>query len=278
MACKHKTAGKTTKGDATVMSKIRLYLALTPFTLASVFVWSLPASAQEESVRATVVTVTAGKPTEFRFKLSTTAIKSRTVTFKVANTGSLPHDFKVCASPTGGTANTCTGKATKLVTPGSSATLTVTFAKSGTYEYLCTVSGHAAAGMKGNLRVALAGAATTTASYTAKLNASQERPRPHATRASASGTFTATLSGKTLKWKLTFTHLTGAATAAHIHLGAKGRSGAILVPLCGPCKSPKSGTVKISATTIKAMANGKTYVNVHTKKNPAGEIRGQLGH
>ena len=259
------------------MNKIR-YLALAPFALASVFVWSLPASARQESVRATVVTVAAGKPTEFSFKLSTTTIKSGTVTFKVTNNGSLPHDFKVCARPTGGIADTCSGKATKLLTPGSSATLTVTFAKSGTYEYLCTVSGHAAAGMKGSLKVALPGSATTRTSYTAKLNASQERPRPLAVRASASGTFTATLSGKTLTWKLTFAHLTGAATAAHIHLGAKGKSGAVLVPLCGPCKSPTRGTVKISVTTIKAMANGKAYVNVHTKKNPAGEIRGQLHH
>ena len=113
------------------MNKIR-YLALAPFTLASVLVWSLPASAREESARATVVTVAAGKPTEFRFKLSTTTIKSGTVTFKVTNNGSLPHDFKVCARPTAGTADTCSGKATKLLTPGSSATLTVTFAKSGT--------------------------------------------------------------------------------------------------------------------------------------------------
>jgi uncharacterized cupredoxin-like copper-binding protein len=30
----------------------------------------------------------------------------------------------------------------------------VTFSKAGTYPYLCTVPGHAAAGMKGVLRVA----------------------------------------------------------------------------------------------------------------------------
>ena len=257
------------------MGKI-CHRALVPFAVAGVFVSSLPASAQKGSVRATVVTVVAGKPSEFRFKLSTTTIKSGTVAFKVTNNGSLPHDFKVCARPTGGTADTCTGKVTKLLSPGSSATLMVTFAKSGTYEYLCTVSGHAAAGMKGDVRVVFTGAAATTTRYTAKLNVSQERPRPRATRASASGTFAATLTGKTLKWRLAFARLTGAATAAHIHLGAKGKSGAVLVPLCGPCKSPVSGTVKASAATIKAMARGITYVNVHTTKNPAGEIRGQI--
>ena len=258
------------------MGKIR-YIGVVLFAVTSVCVYSFPANAQEMTVRATVVTVVAGKPSEFGFKLSTTTVKSGTVTFKVTNDGILPHDFKVCASPTGGAADTCTGKVTKLITPGSSATLTVTFAKPGIYEYLCTVSGHAAAGMRGDLKVVPAGAAATT-NYTAKLNASQERPLPKATRTTASGTFTATLSGNTLTWKLTFAHLTGAATAAHIHLGAKGKSGAVLVPLCGPCKPQTSGTAKVTAATINAMAGGKTYVNVHTKKNPNGAIRGQLGH
>jgi nitrite reductase (NO-forming) len=76
------------------------------------------------------------------------------VTFRLTNGGSLPHDFKVCASAKGGTANSCTGKVTKLVSPGRSTTLTYTFKARGTYEYLCTVPGHAAAGMKGDLRVA----------------------------------------------------------------------------------------------------------------------------
>lgn len=71
----------------------------------------------------------------------------------MTNGGSLSHEFKTCASAKGGTANACTGKATKLVDPGASATLTYTFKTKGSYEYLCTVPGHAAAGMKGDLKV-----------------------------------------------------------------------------------------------------------------------------
>lgn len=257
--------------------KTSRYLGFGLVAVAGLSLSSLPASGQGVSVRATVVTVDAGKPTEFAFKLSTTRIKSGKVTFKVTNKGNILHDFKVCASPNVGNGDSCTGSVTKMLTPGSSATLSVTFAKSGSYEFLCTVPGHAAAGMKGRLIVAPAGTAATTMKYTAKLNVAQEQPRPKGTRASASGIFTATLSGNKLKWKLTFGHLTGAATAAHIHLGARGKSGAVLVPLCGPCKLQTTGTAKITAATIKAMAGGKTYVNVHTKKNPNGEIRGQLG-
>jgi hypothetical protein len=36
--------------------------------------------------------------------------------------------------------------------------------------------------------------------------------------------------------------LTGPANAAHIHIAAKGKSGAIVVPLCGPCTSGVTGT------------------------------------
>ena len=76
------------------------------------------------------------------------------MTFKLTDKGVLPHDVKICSSPKGGTANTCIGKNTPTISPGGSATLKVTFAKAGTYEYLCTVPGHATAGMKGDLKVA----------------------------------------------------------------------------------------------------------------------------
>lgn len=112
--------------------------------------------------------------------------------------------------------------------------------------------------------------------WSAKLTAAQEIPKQVVKNTAGSGSFTATLTGTKLKFKLTFSKLTGPATAAHIHLGAMGVSGNVLVPLCTPCKSPVSGTVTISAAIKKDFTKHLLYVNVHTAKNPNGEIRGQL--
>jgi CHRD domain len=98
----------------------------------------------------------------------------------------------------------------------------------------------------------------------------------HATASHGKGTFTGDITGRKLKFTLKFSGLTGPAAAAHIHMGAKGVSGPVVVPLCGPCKSPLSKTVSLSASVITAIKKGKAYVNVHTAKYPAGEIRGQL--
>ena len=103
--------------------------------------------------KPTTVNVTAGKPSEFRFALSKKVLPHGTVIFRLKNGGAIPHDLKICASPKGGHANSCKGKVTKLIVPAQSTTLTYTFKTKGTYEYLCTVPGHAAAGMKGDLRV-----------------------------------------------------------------------------------------------------------------------------
>jgi len=113
----------------------------------------MSASAGREAARATVVTVTAGKPSTFAFTLSTKSVKTGNVTFKVTNKGTITHTFKVCSSSKGGSANSCAGKVTPSIAPGKSASLTVGFTKAGTYEYLCTVPGHAAGGMKGDLKV-----------------------------------------------------------------------------------------------------------------------------
>jgi uncharacterized cupredoxin-like copper-binding protein len=116
--------------------------------------WALPAFAHSAKAAGTTVSVVAGKPSEFGFKLSTKTIPATgSVTFKLTNSGALPHDLKVCSSDKGGSADTCTGTSTATISPGSSATLVVNFKTKGTYEYLCTVPGHAAAGMKGDLTV-----------------------------------------------------------------------------------------------------------------------------
>jgi hypothetical protein len=113
--------------------------------------------------------------------------------------------------------------------------------------------------------------------WSAKLTAAQEIPKQAVKTPAAHGAFTAALHGKKLTWKLTFSKLSGPASAAHIHMGAMGKEGGVVVALCGPCKSGASGTATLSAAVLKAFPKHLLYVNVHTTKNPAGEIRGQLG-
>ena len=101
---------------------------------------SVSAFGGSSAASATTVTVTAGKPSELKFTLSKKTIAKGVTTFKVTNKGALPHDFKIA------------GKKTARLAGGKTATLKVTL-KAGKFAYLCTVPGHAAAGMKGTLTV-----------------------------------------------------------------------------------------------------------------------------
>jgi uncharacterized cupredoxin-like copper-binding protein len=74
---------------------------------------------------------------EFKFVLSKKSAKRGVVVFRVTNVGAVKHDFKI------------SGRKTRLLSHGQSATLRVTFLRKGHYSYECTVAGHAAAGMKG---------------------------------------------------------------------------------------------------------------------------------
>ncbi len=59
-------------------------------------------------------------------------------------------------------------------------------------------------------------------------------------------------------------------------MGIRGKIGPVLITLCGPCTSPVSGTSTVTAAEIKDLRARSMYVNVHTAKNPNGEIRGQI--
>jgi len=122
---------------------------------------------------------------------------------------------------------------------------------------------------------ALAASAAST-HLKATLNVAQEVPKPSVKAPGGTGTFTATLTGTKLTWKLTFKGLSGKAVAAHIHLGKPGKAGGVAVSLCGPCASGVSGKATLSSAQKKAILGGGTYVNVHTAKNAGGEIRGQI--
>ena len=111
----------------------------------------------------------------------------------------------------------------------------------------------------------------------AKLSVGAEVPKARGARRAAgafSGSVTLKGSAARLTWRLSFSRLSGNALAAHIHLGRPGKPGPIAIPLCAPCKSPANGS--FSGKIPSALLRGGTYVNVHTKKNPNGEIRGQL--
>lgn len=121
--------------------------------------------------------------------------------------------------------------------------------------------------------------AATTHKVAATLTPGADVPRPkgagHA-KGSFVGSYVVTKTGAVLKATLTYSGLTGPALQAHIHTGKVGVSGNVIVPLCGPCTSGKTGTYTISKSVVKALESGNTYVNVHTAKNLAGEIRGQI--
>jgi hypothetical protein len=136
------------------------------------------------------------------------------------------------------------------------------------------VNVHTPTNPAGEIRAQLGSLATVRAT----LNAGQETPKPKGAR--GSGRFTATFvktgSTATVTWRLTFSKLTGRAVAAHIHVGRRGVAGPVAVALCGPCRTGASGRATVSGATLTALESGRAYVNVHTPRNPAGEIRGQI--
>jgi uncharacterized cupredoxin-like copper-binding protein len=100
------------------------------------------ASARTDSPARAATTAISVRGKEFSFRLSKTSIpKPETVTFSFHNVGTMAHDFAIG------------GKKTRLIGPGKTATLAVTFHKKGRFPYLCTVPGHAEAGMKGAFTV-----------------------------------------------------------------------------------------------------------------------------
>jgi hypothetical protein len=129
--------------------------------------------------------------------------------------------------------------------------------------------------------LALAAPQKGTYNLTANLRSRFEVPKPTGVPNGAVGLFT----GKAvelendqarLSWRLAFSKLSGPAAAAHIHLGKPGKAGGVILALCGPCKNGQRGAATITHAQLRMIRTGGTYVNIHTAKNAAGEIRGQV--
>jgi hypothetical protein len=122
------------------------------------------------------------------------------------------------------------------------------------------VAGCAGMSGSGNTQVTLSGA--------------QEVP-PVTTAATGFGTITVG-DDKSVSGSITTSGVVG--TVAHIHDGAPGKNGPVIVPLTK--SSDNTWTVppgsKFTDAQYEAYKAGNLYVNVHSAANKGGEIRGQL--
>jgi hypothetical protein len=82
---------------------------------------------------------------------------------------------------------------------------------------------------------------------------------------------------KKLSWKVTYSGLSGPATAAHFHGPAEtGKNAGVAVAIPNATSSPAEGSATLTDAQAADLMAGKYYVNVHTAANPGGEIRGQV--
>jgi hypothetical protein len=108
---------------------------------------------------------------------------------------------------------------------------------------------------------------------TVNLSGAEEVP-PVKTSATGSGSFRLAEDG-TITGSVTTKDVAG--TAAHIHLGAKGKNGPVIVPLAknGDTYSVPAGR-KLTEAQVKAFKQGELYVNVHSARHKGGEVRAQI--
>ena len=106
-----------------------------------------------------------------------------------------------------------------------------------------------------------------------KLTGAEEVP-PVKTSATGSGSFRLAEDG-TITGSVTTKDVAG--TAAHIHFGAKGKNGPVIVPLAknGDTYSVPAGR-KLTEAQVKAFKQGELYVNVHSARHKGGEVRAQI--
>jgi hypothetical protein len=123
----------------------------------------------------------------------------------------------------------------------------------------------------------LAGCATMKGEETGqqvRLSGDNEVP-PVSTTAYGTGTVNI---GADRSVSVTLSVLNMTPTAAHIHEGAAGANGPVIVPLnkISDMAFAAPDTAKLTDAQYAAYKAGNLYLNVHSAKNPGGEIRAQL--
>jgi hypothetical protein len=119
-------------------------------------------------------------------------------------------------------------------------------------------------------------AVAETISFKVPLNAQNQVP-PNESKGTGTADVTYDSASKLLTWTVTYSGLTGDATAAHFHGPAEAGKNAGVVILIGTNPtSPAKGSATLTDPQAADLLAGRWYVNVHTAANRGGEIRGQV--
>ena len=77
-------------------------------------------------------------------------------------------------------------------------------------------------------------------------------------------------------YSVTYAHLDTTFTAGHFHAGTPGVAGPVVLPLTFANNTAKGTWSGIPDSLVRALLQGNLYVNVHSRRYPGGEIRGQF--
>ena len=118
-------------------------------------------------------------------------------------------------------------------------------------------------------------ASAETITLKADLKSGNEIPPNDST---ATGTAEATFdtATKTVSWTITYSGLSGPAIGAHFHGPSEpGKISGIALPFHSP-DNPIKGSAVLTGAQAADLVAGRWYANIHTARNPGGEIRGQM--
>jgi len=113
--------------------------------------------------------------------------------------------------------------------------------------------------------------------FKVELSSAQEVP-PNDSKGKGTAEITIDKTAKTVNWSISTTDLSGPGVAAHIHGPAEAGANAGVVVNLAPngMANPLVGSATLTDAQLADVLAGKTYINVHTAKNPMGEVRGQI--